>query len=97
MDSFACQNISVDPFVINLVPLERRGSRRHRPVGAFSKSSRPYRSRVSVCPRIDTLSRGRGGIWLELCATPLGPGIAAVAPTATSRQVFWGLVLLIFL
>ena len=29
MDSVACQNISVDPFVINLVPLERRGSRRH--------------------------------------------------------------------
>ena len=61
-----------------------------RPVGAFSKSSRPYRSRVSVCPTVDILSRGRGGIWLELCATPPGPGIAAVAPTATSRQVFCG-------
>ena len=28
-DSFEYQNICADPFVINLVPLERRGSRRH--------------------------------------------------------------------
>ena len=36
------------------------------------------------------LSRGRGGIWLELCCSRPGSGIAAVAGTATSRQVFCG-------
>ena len=29
MNSYTCQNICVDPFAINLVPLDRRGSRRH--------------------------------------------------------------------
>ena len=37
-------------------------------------------------------SRGRVGIWLDLCATPPGPKIAAVPGNEESRRVFRGLV-----
>ena len=46
----------------------------YRPVGAFSKSSRPYRSMVSGCPTVDiyTWSRPRGDMVGAVSGSP-GP------------------------
>ena len=45
----------------------------YRPVGAFSKSSRPYRSRVSVCPPMIDFARPR---WDMVGAVLHSPGLS---------------------
>ena len=65
-ECFAYQNISTDPFVMILVPLERGGSRRHFEllrIKIHRRSSEISSLKVTVPTMVGTVPKGLSNFW----------------------------------